>query len=80
MKTRNILYMVAGLIIGFGFNATAQTQSPVVDFAIEVAIDRADNGVKVKCMKGCMWRTLSFSCGPGPDCVSSIDETGTPAE
>lgn len=80
MKTKNLLLVLVGAAIGFGFSAAAQQSPPVADFAIEIAIDRSENGVDMKCMKGCMWRRLSFSCGPGVDCVSSIDETGTPAE
>jgi len=80
MKTKNILLVVVGAIIGVGFNATAQQSSGIADVAVEISVNQVENRVDMKCSKGCMWSALSFSCGPGVDCVSSIDEAGTPAE
>lgn len=83
MKMNTSFHLVLAALTGFGINAVAQ-QIPgrlnVVEFEIEIAVDRAKNGVHMKCIEGCMWKTLSFSCGPDIECVSSIDESGTPAE
>lgn len=86
MKFKNWIVLVIGLICGTAFDAIAQQNNDpvprsVVEFEIELTVDRAKNGVRMKCLEGCRWRTLSFSCDPnGPDCERSFDEGGTPAE
>ncbi len=86
MKPKNALLLLTGVFLGFAVNAIAQQidtrQSPsVVQFEIELTVDRMKNGVRMKCLQGCMWETLAFSCDPnGPDCEGSFDEGGTPAD
>ena len=83
MKTKNSSIVVLAALAGFAVSAFAQQSAQnrsVVEFEIEIAVDRINNGVNMTCHQGCMWKTLSFSCGPNVDCASSIDESGTPAE
>ncbi len=86
MKPKNSLLLVTGVFLGLAINAIAQqteTRQPrsVVQFEIELTVDRVKNGVRMKCLEGCMWEALAFSCDPnGPDCEGSFDEGGTPAE
>ena len=83
MKSRNRLVLILSIFIGLTINGAlldAANSRTVVKFEIEVTVDRVNNGVKFRCMEGCHWETLSFSCGPDIDCVSTIDEFGTPAE
>ena len=75
---------LGGAVFGSGVNAIAQQDAPTNEqsnFAIEIAIDRAANGVSLRCDEGCAWETLSFSCDPaGEDCVGTVDRYGTPAQ
>jgi len=83
MKSRNRLAFILSIFIGLTINGVllyAANTRTVVEFEIEVTVDRVNNGVKFRCMEGCHWETLAFSCRPGLDCVSTIDEFGTPAE
>jgi hypothetical protein len=83
MKVKNGLIVMLAALIGFGISAFAQQNAinrKVVEFEIEITVDRENNGVNMKCIEGCMWETLSFGCGGlDIDCASSIDESGTPA-
>ena len=85
MKSRNMIYVAAAIcvasIMSFSVLSTAGIRN-IVDFEIEITVDRENNGVKLICIDGCAWETLSFACGPDMDieCRSSIDEYGTPAE
>ncbi len=83
MKTKTSLIVVAAAVLGFALNTMAQQtvgNRADAEFDIEVTVDQSNNGVKFKCNEGCVWETLSFSCRPGVDCSSSIDERGTPAQ
>jgi len=86
MKPKNILLLLTGAFLGFAISATAQQTNPrpnraIVQFEINLTVDRAQNGVQMKCIDGCIWETLSFACDPnGPDCERSFDEGGTPAD
>ena len=83
MKSQYRLVLILSVFIGLTINGAllyAANGRTGVEFEIEVAVDRINNGVKFRCMEGCHWETLSFSCGPDIDCVSTIDEFGTPAE
>jgi hypothetical protein len=86
MKPKYVYLLLIGAILGFAINAVAQQTSPrpnhgVAEFEIELVVDRADNVVRMKCIEGCMWETLSFGCdSSGPDCAGSFDESGTPAD
>lgn len=84
MKIRNWLFLIVGLVSGMALNAIAQQNNQpsrqVSEFAIQLTVDRDANGISVKCLEGCLWRTLSFHCGPDkPDCEGTFDEGGTPA-
>ena len=83
MKTRMLAVFVLGVISMLAINAIAQqgaSRQHISGFSIELAIDRAANGVYLKCAEGCAWETLSFSCDPsGADCQGSFDQFGTPA-
>ena len=86
MKSKSFLLLLIGALFGFAISATAQqtTRDPnpaIVQFEIELTVDRMQNGVQMKCVDGCAWETLSFACDPsGPDCETSFDERGTPAD
>ena len=86
MKIKSLSLLGLGVLAGFAINAIAQQpiqrQLPnVVEFEIELKVDRAKNGVRMTCLEGCRWKTLSFACNPnGPDCEKSFDEAGTPAQ
>jgi hypothetical protein len=83
MKTRNQLVLIFSILLGLTINGAllyAAGSRSIVEFEIEIAVDRVNNGVNLRCTEGCVWETLSFSCGPDKDCVSTIDEYGTPAE
>ena len=74
MNSTNILLLLIGAFLGFAINAIAQQTDPlpsraIVRFEIELTVDRTENGVRMKCIDGCMWETLSFACDPsGADC------------
>ena len=83
MKTKTYLLVAVAILSGYVISSLAQqsaAQRNIVEFEIEVSIDPVENGVKFKCIDGCAWEALSFSCGPGVECASSIDEYGIPAE
>ena len=86
MKSKSILLLLIGALFGFAISATAQQTKrdpnpAIVQFEIELTVDRTRNGVQMKCVDGCAWDTLSFACEPsGPDCEASFDELGTPAD
>ena len=86
MKPKNALLLLTGAFLGFAINAIAQQSntgqlSDVIQFEIELTVDRMKNGIRMKCLEGCMWESLAFSCDPnGPDCEGSFDEGGTPAD
>ena len=83
MKTKTLGVFVLGGILGLAISATAQQSTSMQgpsDFVIELTVDRAANGVEMKCTEGCVWETLSFACDPvGADCEGSFDQFGTPA-
>lgn len=83
MKKRDLALFALGALSALAVGAFAQQQGNaprVSSFAIELTVDRANNGVRMKCLDGCGWKTLGFSCGADkPDCVASFNEYGTPA-
>lgn len=82
MNPRTLLSFALGALAAFGLTALAQQSSPnLADFRIQLEVQRAENGVRMACTKGCAWQTLSFSCkSQGEDCQGSFDQNGTPAE
>lgn len=84
MKPKSIGMFALGAISALAISALAQQANPkhdVADFRIDLEVLRADNGVRMTCSEGCLWRTLSFACdSQRGDCQSSFDEYGTPAE
>jgi len=83
MNIRKLIYagivIYAALMISFANFSEAGPRN-IVEFEIEITVDRENNGVKLKCIDGCAWETLSFACHRDIECTSSIDENGTPAE
>lgn len=84
MKIKLLIVFVFGCISALAISALAQQDASgdaVANFAIELSIDRSENGVRMKCTEGCAWESLSFSCDPsGADCQGSFDQFGNPGE
>jgi hypothetical protein len=83
MRRREVLSLVAVVGIGLmpgGASVWSQDTRNVASFNIEVTLDSTNHEVRFKCIDGCAWEALSFSCGNDVECTSSIDEYGTPTE
>ena len=75
MKHSKSLLTALTLVITllFSVNTTAQSKSQKKDFTI--LVEKTDDGVKMKCIRGCAWTELVFSLnGRGPQ---SVDQFGT---
>lgn len=84
MKMKMLIVFALGVISAIAIDALAQQGASgdrLANFAIELSIDRSENGVRMTCTEGCAWESLSFSCDPSDaDCEGSFDQFGTPAQ
>ena len=69
--------LLAATMAAFVVAHNVPTRAPYADFRIHVTT--TDKGVELQCEKGCMWETLTYSCGKLP-CAVWISENGTDSE
>ncbi len=83
MNTKIGLFVTLVALSGLGIGAFAQqnsTASNVEGFKIEIGFNPTSSSIKMKCIEGCVWETLAFTCDSSVECTSSIDEGGMSAE
>ncbi len=83
MKTRVKIILSAVLVVGLLVNAAvfhAQASNGLADFHLYIALNSDQDGIDMKCDKGCGWTSLSFNCGGRSECSSWIDASGMTGE
>ena len=72
----NVRILIGSLVLASLAVGRAAEQRPLADFRVVVAVDPQKNEVVMKCMAGCAWTDLTFSCRENEVCSSSVDEYG----
>jgi len=77
MKHSKSLLSLLSLAIAllFSINTTAQHDHKSTKKDFTILVETTDNGIKMKCIRGCAWENLSFSIN-GRN-AQSVDQFGT---